>query len=144
MTRNPLFARLDTQRHATGLWSATVDCDHGLSERTRVRYSFGHLSEHGARQAGLALAAALGRSVIAASVALAMVAHVATESRASDRAMARMTGDDGTAWRCVGSADCSELARRMRCIPVIVSSDGTIAAICDPAGYRRALARHSA
>lgn len=61
---NPLCARVDVVRYRTGLWSAIVDCDHGLPERTRVYWSRGHLSRAQARRNGIALANAIGRAAI--------------------------------------------------------------------------------
>jgi hypothetical protein len=171
---NPLCAHVSTRKHATGLFSAAVTLDHGLPNQSRVFHRFGYLSEPEARRGGNAVACALGRSVIAAGLALAMVTAGAPESRADSfaarfapvagaavplpagLALARavplppapvaplariMTA--GAVWQCGGPESCAALLRALRCVPL--ARDGRdVAADCDAAGYRRALARHSA
>lgn len=141
---NPLCARLETTRHVTGLWSATVDCDHGLANRTRVHHSFGWLSEHDARIAGKRLAFRLGRAVIAATVAAVMILP-GMQTRASEapRAPLAILDIDGAQWRCTSQADCADMLRRLGCSVTLQSGDSALLD-CDESEYRRALARHSA
>lgn len=67
MCRNPLTARVAAMQSQSGLWSASCDCDAGLlNESTRVRWTFGHLSQSDAVRSASAIATAIGRVPIAA------------------------------------------------------------------------------
>lgn len=144
---NPLFARMTIRKHATGLHSAELDCDHGLDNRTRVYYSRGHLSEASARRSGIRLANAIGRSVMAVAVAVAVMLPGARTGASSPPkapvAPAWVRVDiDGHSWRCASVQDCAALMADLGCKAERQTPRGAPKLVCD--SYRKQLLRHSA
>lgn len=138
MNRNPLYARVTTPQAATGLYSAVVDLDHGLANRTRVYHRLGFLSEAMARRAGLGLARSLGRSAIFAAALIALtMGHGKAGNDGPD-----VVSVPALPVLCISHADCVSAARRFGCIPVSGMPEHGL--ICDGATYRRQLALHVA
>lgn len=135
MSRNPLSARVQTMRAATGLWSATINPDHGLKESPRARFTFGHLSEADARRSASAICEAIGRVAVAASVALAMLATVPSAD-AAERVTVRA---HGATWHCHTATDCAALLESLHCERAFRIGRAVVA-MCDASGR----ARHSA
>ncbi len=138
MSLNPLCARVTALRAATGLWSATVNPDHGLNESTRARFTFGHLTESDARRSASVICHAIGRVAVAATVAAVVSLGTLPSADAADHSAVRILAH-GVAWQCHGAADCGRLLQSLGCMPIL--SDGrAVVAACHPP----ALARHSA